>query len=128
MADPAILIVDDDPVIRRPVVARMAHLGYRTIEAADGARGLELARRNRPALVLLDLAMAPVSGVDFIRALRGDAALKDTPVIVVTAVTDSALLSAAADLGIEGLLMKSRFSLHELSSLVASLAGPAVAA
>jgi CheY-like chemotaxis protein len=124
----AILLIDDDPVIRRPVVARLARDGYRTIEACDGARGLELARRNRPALVLLDLAMAPMSGVDFLRALRGDERLKDTPVVVLTAATDPALLAAATELGVEELLIKTRFSLHELASLVASLAGPAAAA
>jgi CheY-like chemotaxis protein len=128
MDGPTILIIDDDPVIRRPVVMCLARSGYRTIEAADGARGLELARRNRPALVLLDLAMAPVSGVDFLRALRGDADLQRTPVVVMTAAANPALVSAAADLGVEGLLVKTRFSLHELSLLVASLTGPAVAA
>jgi CheY-like chemotaxis protein len=124
----AILIVDDDPVIRRAVVAYLARNGYRTIEAADGARGLELARRNRPALVLLDLCMPHATGVDFLRAFRRDPALRDTPVVVMTATSDPALLAAAADLGTEGLLMKSRFSLRDLSLLVASLAGPAVAA
>jgi CheY-like chemotaxis protein len=72
--------------------------------------------------------MAPMSGVDFLRALRGDERLKDTPVVVLTAATDPALLAAATELGVEELLIKTRFSLHELASLVASLAGPAAAA
>ena len=128
MTQRTILIVDDDALFRRPVVTRLRSAGYRTVEAADGARGLELAKRNRPDLVLLDLAMRPGNGVDFLRAFRNDGSLRHVPVVVVTAATDDLLLAAAGDVGVEGYLIKTSFTLDDLSSLVASLAGPAAAA
>lgn len=128
MTQRTILIVDDDALFRRPVATRLRGAGYRTIEAADGARGLELAHRNRPDLVLLDLAMRPGNGVDFLRALRTNDSLRHVPVVVVTAATDDVLLEAAGDVGVEGYLIKTSFTLDDLSSLVASLAGPAAAA
>jgi CheY-like chemotaxis protein len=128
MTVPTILIVDDHDLFRRPIASRLQSAGYRTVEAADGARALELARRNRPALVLLDLVMKRATGVDFLRALRRDPNLKTTPVVVMTAATDHALVAKSSDIGVEGYLIKTTFSLDQLSSLVASLAGPAAAA
>jgi phosphoserine phosphatase RsbU/P len=128
MSAPTILIVDDEAVHRLPLSHRLRRLGYRTVEAADGANGFELARRHRPSLILLDLVMQRASGIDFLRAVRADATLCATPVVVITATSDERLLTAAARIGIQGCLFKTSYAIDDLSALVAALAGPVIAA
>ncbi len=72
--------------------------GYRFAEAADGNEGLELARKLRPDLIILDLMLPGRSGTEVLDSLRADARMDTTPVIVVTAWThvDDDVLAAGA--------------------------------
>jgi CheY-like chemotaxis protein len=79
-----ILVVDDEADVRRFLTAVLIKRGYQTIEAADGREAFEVARRERPDLVILDLMMPNQSGTDFYRRLTRDAELGGTPVIVVS--------------------------------------------
>jgi CheY-like chemotaxis protein len=79
-----ILVVDDEEDVRRFLTAVLARRGYETIEAADGREAFEIARRERPDLVILDLMMPNQSGTDFYRRLTKDEHLGETPVIVVS--------------------------------------------
>lgn len=79
-----ILVVDDEEDVRRFLTAVLARRGYETIEAADGREAFEIARRERPDLVILDLMMPNQSGTDFYRRLTKDEQLGETPVIVVS--------------------------------------------
>ena len=127
MAAPTVLLIDDDMHFREAVAMRLERTRYRTLQAGDGATGLEAVRRHRPDLVLLDLMMHGADGIDFLRALRADETIRGTTVVAVTAASDRRLLAAAADLGIAGCLFKTTFTLDELSSFVAALAAPAAA-
>ena len=77
------LIVDDDATLRRALGQRLAHWGYEVREAASGAEAIEVSRRTEHDLVLLDLSMPGLSGLDVLRALRGEGIASD--VIVLTA-------------------------------------------
>lgn len=79
-----ILVVDDESDVRRFLIAVLNKRGYETIEAADGREAFEVARRERPQLVILDLMMPNQSGTDFFRRLTRDEELGSTPVIVVS--------------------------------------------
>ncbi len=79
-----ILVIDDEADVRAFLVAILRKHGYRAITARDGVEGLDLARRERPALVTLDLMMPQQSGTDFYRNMVKDRVLKDTPIIVVS--------------------------------------------
>jgi len=84
-----VLIVDDDPDITTILQDRLKSLGYETVTAADGARGLELIEKDAPDLVLLDLEMSRLTGLEMLRRLESlrQAGKEgfDQPVIVMTA-------------------------------------------
>ncbi len=82
---PRILICDDEEALRALVRAALGSGGYSFAEAEDGDRALELARRLRPDLILLDVMMPGRSGLEVLAELRADPALAAIPVIVVTA-------------------------------------------
>lgn len=122
---PIILLVDDDQLVRDIYSLRLRGLGYTTAGAGDAETGLELVRRLRPALVLLDLRMPHVSGAGFLRALRSDPDVSATPVVLVTTTSEPEHLAPLVDLGIQGHLVKGNFSITELFERVRALAGPA---
>ncbi|MBU4213748.1 MAG: response regulator transcription factor [Actinobacteria bacterium] len=76
------LVVDDEPDIRRVVVAYLSQAGYEVLEAADGTRALALARERRPDVVVLDLALPDLDGVEVCRRLR---TFTDAYVLMLTA-------------------------------------------
>src|SRR6266545_4179135 len=77
-----ILIVEDDDGIRETLKYHLSTAGYAVSEARDGAVGLRLARTTRPDLILLDLMLPGMSGIEFCRALRRSSRV---PIIMVTA-------------------------------------------
>jgi CheY-like chemotaxis protein len=79
-----VLVVDDDPAIRRVVCALLDLDEYGVLEAADGLSALELVRLERPNLVILDLTMPRLDGLRACRALRSDPELAGTRVLVPT--------------------------------------------
>jgi CheY-like chemotaxis protein len=79
-----ILICEDEPSLRELVRAVLG-TGYRFLDAVDGVEALELARAEQPDLVVLDLMLPELSGFEVLDALRDDPALRDTPVVVLTA-------------------------------------------
>ena len=70
MRDATILIVDDEPVVRALLQAALEPAGSRLLESADGADALEIAWRERPDIVLLDVGLPLLSGIDVCRALK----------------------------------------------------------
>ena len=81
-AERPVLIVEDDRAAAELVRLHLAHEGYEVVMAADGAEGLRLAREYRPKLIVLDLMLPRMDGLELCRALRADS---DVPIIMVTA-------------------------------------------
>jgi len=117
-----VLVVDDDPSIRRMIMAALRRDGYSFSEAANGKEALEAMRGDPPDIVILDLMMPIVSGWDVLRERSGDPDLISIPVIVVSA-NRSAELASAMDKGICAFLPKP-FDISALSSLVRSCMPP----
>jgi two-component system, cell cycle response regulator DivK len=63
----------------------LGHAGYRTLEASDGEEGIELARSHRPDLILMDVQLPGMDGVEALGRLRADAATATIPVVALTA-------------------------------------------
>ena len=85
MEKPLILIVEDDEKSRRLMKDVLVHQGYSVMETDQGEIGLELIRKCHPQLVLMEIHLPGISGLDAIREIRADAAIAKTPVIAVTA-------------------------------------------
>jgi two-component system cell cycle response regulator DivK len=85
MAGELILIVEDNEKNRKLVRDVLTHEGYRILETENGEDALRLAQAERPALVLMDIQLPGIDGIEALRRLRGDAATRTIPVIAVTA-------------------------------------------
>lgn len=85
---PLAMVIDDEPSAAKLLERMAMQAGYATLVAPDGERGLELIRRHNPAIILLDLALPKVSGLDVLEALRGDPKLASTPVVIVSVSDD----------------------------------------
>ena len=82
-----VLVVDDELDIRVFMTTLLETNGFKTLSAADGRQGLEIARTGKPALVILDVMMPSESGIQMYRELKGDPTMKDIPIIMVSAVS-----------------------------------------
>ncbi|WP_337172452.1 response regulator transcription factor [Gemmatimonas aurantiaca] len=80
-----ILVVDDEPEIVALVAYHLAKAGYRVATAASGPDALEVARRERPSLIVLDLMLPGMSGFDVLEQLRTDDSTRDVAVLMLTA-------------------------------------------
>jgi two-component system, chemotaxis family, chemotaxis protein CheY len=102
-----VLIVDDRASMRRIMRGLLTHLGFTAIaEAEDGVGAIDKMRERRIGLVLADLDMTPLSGVDFVKAVRAHTLLKDTPVIVTLAEADRGQIIAAREAGANAYIVK----------------------
>jgi two-component system, cell cycle response regulator DivK len=85
MANELILIVEDNPKNLKLVRDTLQVTGYQTIEAETGEEGVRLAHERRPALILMDIQLPGINGVDALQQLRADPLTSAIPVIAVTA-------------------------------------------
>ena len=95
---PRLLLVDDEPT-NLQVLRHVLQADYRLLFATDGARALQVAREQRPDLVLLDIMMPNMDGYAVCCALKADAATASIPVIFITALNDSQDETAGFDVG-----------------------------
>lgn len=119
---PSVLIVDDDADFRRVLAESLSDEGYRIIEASNGQVALDRLETERPQLILVDLLMPTMSGLELLQKVRKAPTLRNIPVVVITAAND-AMLSIKLDVpvlykgDIETVLQMVR---HTLASSAAS--------
>ena len=85
MADELIVLVEDNEKNRKLARDVLVHQGYRVLEAETGEDGVRLAREHGPALVLMDIHLPGIDGIEALRRLRADEATRAIPVLAVTA-------------------------------------------
>jgi len=102
-----ILVVDDNAINRKLLIAQLSGDGHLTLQASDGADGLEVARKHRPQLIISDILMPSMDGYAFVRALRREPELRGTPVIFYTAhYHEREAHNLARSLGVSRVLVK----------------------
>ncbi len=100
MENAKVLVIEDDEAVRRVIVLTLKSEGYSFVrEAADGLTGLNLIRSEHPDLVLLDLMLPGLSGIELCRRVRADESLTTTPIIMLTARCDDFDIVAGLDAG-----------------------------
>jgi two-component system KDP operon response regulator KdpE len=114
LVHPRILVIEDDPEIRRFLRASLVNSGYHLIESASGEEGLQKVADERPALVLLDLGLPDIDGLTVIRRLRG---WSNVPIIVLSARGNEADKIKALDGGADDYLTKP-FGVGELMARI----------
>ena len=109
-----VLIIDDEPQILRALRINLSVRGYEVTTAATGAAALRAAAETRPEVIVLDLGLPDMDGLEVLAGLRG---WNDTPVIVLSARSDSAEKVAALDAGADDYVTKP-FGIQELLARV----------
>ena len=112
-----ILIVDDVATNRIVFKVKLGAACYRPLMAADGASCLRLAREERPDLVLLDLMLPDMPGIEVLRALRADPVTADVPVVVISGYNEKRIREMFASETYEGFLAKP-YTRDELKSML----------
>ena len=101
-----VLIVDDEEPIRELISYNVAREGFSFAEAANGQEALRLAKSIRPNVIILDLMLPDMNGLDVCRALKSDAETADIPVIMESAKTDDSDIVAGLELGADDYITK----------------------
>jgi two-component system, cell cycle response regulator DivK len=120
MSAKTILYVEDNEVNRRVVQDLLRRTSYRLIEAADGEAGVEIARRERPDLILMDIQLPKVSGIEATRILRNEPGTAETPVIAITSFALTGDEQLAREAGATAYLAKP-YSPRDLLELIRKL-------
>jgi two-component system cell cycle response regulator DivK len=115
-----ILYVEDNELNRKIVRDLLKRTAYRLIEAHDGEAGVAMALEQRPDLVLMDIQLPKISGMDAIRRLRAEPTTAATPIIAITSFALSGDEQKAKDAGATAYLAKP-YSPFELLSLIRKL-------
>src|SRR6266568_7326284 len=113
--DKTILIVEDEDVLRYLLVEMLGSEGYSTYQAGNGKVGLELALKHHPSLILLDIIMPIMNGVEMLKLLRQDAWGKTAHIILLTNLSDAEGIESAKAYGVTDYLVKSDWSLENLA-------------
>ncbi len=127
---PKVLFVDDDPLLAALVRAALREHGFEVFTAPDGPSGLDVARKEKPEIILADVLMPRMSGFELCRSLRADPDFRDTPIIMVSSRPDPLLEEKGRAAGANLSVMKPS-DLDELARLVRDMlnrrqgAGPA---
>ena len=119
-ASPTILVVDDEEDIIDLLQYNLEKEGYRTLAASNGIDGIELARQEKPDLIVLDIMMPGMSGIEVCKRLRQDAYLRHIPILMLTARTEEEVQIEGLDVGAD-IYFSKPVSIPVLSSQIRAL-------
>lgn len=118
-----ILIVEDDRFLRRACQASLEQRGYSVLTAQDGEEGLRMAQTERPDLILLDLLMPKLPGIDVLQALKVADGTRAIPVVVLSNSSRDHDVDLVQQMGAAGYFVKANLSLQDLGDQVKRLLG-----
>jgi len=101
-----ILVVDDDPVILQLLQVNFEMEGFTVITAADGQQGVDRTRADRPDVVVSDVMMPKMSGIELVAQLKGDPDTSGIPILLLTAKAQQADIGAGMDAGADDYVTK----------------------
>ncbi|MDH5364740.1 MAG: response regulator [Dehalococcoidia bacterium] len=100
-----VLIVDDEPAVRQ-LVHRMLSKNYTVLEAQDGAEAVNMARSQKPDIILMDILMPKMDGITACYAIKTDQPTKEIPVVMLTAIGYDLNKRLSEDMGADGYVTK----------------------
>ena len=106
MADSTVLVVDDDPVILKLLEVNFEMEGFVVLVAHDGEEGIEVARNEQPDVIVSDIMMPRVSGLELVTALKSDPGTSDIPIILLSAKAQNADVRSGLDAGADDYVTK----------------------
>jgi DNA-binding response OmpR family regulator len=113
-----ILFIEDEPTLQKTVGHFLEKEGYQVKSALNGKLGLEMAKKFKPDLILLDLILPKKDGFEVLQELKTDEATKNIPVIVLTNLEGSTDVERALSLGATTYLVKANYDLDEVAEKI----------
>lgn len=109
-----ILIVEDDNFVAEVYFAKLTEMGYETILAQNGQEGLDALKKNKIDLVLLDILMPVMDGMEMLEEVKKNDEWKNIPVILLTNVGEKESIQKVREMGVKNYLIKSHFTPAEV--------------
>jgi DNA-binding response OmpR family regulator len=113
-----ILVVEDETSLLNIMYDKLTAEGYSVLKAIDGKEGLDLAIKEQPNLILLDINLPVMDGLTMLKEIRKNESLKNTEVVMLTNFSESKMLAEALQYGAHDYLVKSDWSLDDVVKLV----------
>jgi len=110
-----VLLVEDDPMVVRMYERKLKKDGFKVALAYNGEKGLAALQQDRPDIVLLDIMMPKVSGLDMLKAVKADPQYKDLPIVMLTNLGDRAEdVDRCKAMGAEDYWVKANMTLEQI--------------
>ena len=116
-----ILFIEDEPTLQKEVEEIFKQEDFRISAAFDGEKGLELAKKTKPDLILLDLILPKKDGFEVLKELKADEKTKNIPVIVLTNLEGMGDVEKALELGATTYLVKANYELEDVVTKIKGL-------
>ncbi len=119
-----ILIVDDDKIFSKVLKDALSSVDngkYEIIDANDGEEGFEKAKEEKPDLIILDLVMPKIGGIDFLKKMKEHYGGISVPILISSQISDIEKISEGMELGIVGYIIKADYSLESIIKQVESI-------
>jgi len=113
-----ILLIEDDTVLAQMYSQRLLNEGYNVLVAQDGEEGIDIALKEKINLVLTDIMLPRVSGIEFIQKFRKNSKKADIPIIAWSNLADESDRETALKFGAKEYLVKGKVTLDEITQLV----------
>jgi DNA-binding response OmpR family regulator len=120
-----ILVIEDDHMFSEIYTAKLTEAGYDVAHASDGETGLEMIRQSRPDVVLLDLVLPKINGLEVLQHMRadGDELMQQLPVIVVTNLNQDVFIDALGSLDVKEYFLKSDVTFAQVLAKIKAVIG-----
>jgi len=118
-----ILFIEDEPTLQKAIGQFLEQEGYQVTSALDGELGLEMAKKDKPDLILLDIVLPKKDGFEVLKELKENEITKDIPVIVLTNLENDADVEKAISLGATTYLVKANYELEEVERKIKETIG-----
>jgi len=109
-----ILVIEDEATLQKALNEILSREGYEVVSSLDGLRGLELAQKENPDLILLDIILPKMDGFEVLKRIKEDDKISQTPVIILTNLSDINDIQKALDLGATTYLVKADFHIEDV--------------
>lgn len=117
-----VLLIEDNYLLRELYIRVIHKAGFEALAAIDGEEGLKLASEQNPALILLDIMIPKLNGIEVLKRLKENSTTASIPVYLLTNLGQEAIIKQALDIGAEKYLLKTNTPPHKLVELIKAFA------
>lgn len=116
-----IIFIEDEPALQKALTAVLNNAGYEMVSALDGEIGLELIKKEKPDLVLLDLILPKMDGFQVLETIRKDPETARLPVMILSNLEENSDINRALELGATTYLLKTNYRLEDVVKKIADV-------